>query len=112
MNTAALSRKERRRLERIERKEPRQGRASAALPLESRSRWRFPHILLFLLLVASVVTAVVASVRTFTTKEAPLTMPQGNNIVQIFLGVPPTQPEIMQVAKSTADWHDGKLNPA
>jgi len=112
MNTAALSRKERRRLKRIERKEQRQGRASAALPLEARSRWRFPHILFFVLLGASVVTAVVASVRTFTTKEAPLTMPQGNNIVQIFLGVPPTQPEIMQVAKSTADWHDGKLNPA
>ncbi len=112
MNRAALPRKERRRLERIESKEQRQGRASAALPLESRSRWRIPHILLFVLIAASVVTAVVASVRTFTTKEAPLAMPEGNNIVQIFLGVPPTQPEIMQVAKSTADWQNGKLNPA
>jgi len=112
MNTAALPRKERRRLERIERKEQRQSRAGAALPLESRSRWRLPHILLFVLIAASVVTAVVASVRTFTTKEAPLAMPEENNIVQIFLGMPPTQPEIMQVAKSTADWHNGKLNPA
>jgi hypothetical protein len=99
-------------LERIESKEQRQSRASAALPLESRSRWRIPHILLFVLIAASVVTAVVASVRTFTMKEAPLAMPVGDNIVQIFLGVPPTQPEIMQVAKSTADWHNGKLNPA
>lgn len=112
MNSDALPRKERRRLEQMERKEKRHSRASAALPLKSRPRWRFPHFLLFVLLSATVVTAVVASVRTFTTKDVPPAMPQGNNIVQIFFGVPPTQPELMQVAKSTADWHNGKLNPA
>lgn len=113
MNATSLPRKERRRLERREKKKQKHGQLSdGGHPLRLNRHWSVPHVALLLIAAALVATAVIASVRSITVPAASVTPAAGNrrSIVQVFLKGPQKQPEIREVAKSTADWWLGKIN--
>lgn len=120
MNTATLDRKERRRLERIERKEQLRARKNGEATPQKRSR-NCVGILtatFAILFVGALAAAVVIpgqstpadDAKAVSTKPTPASAPRGDYIVQVFVGSPPNNPEITEVAKSTADWHRGKMN--
>lgn len=117
MNTATLPRKERRRLERIETKA-----ALRSLNDESEKRektnlgWVIPMAAFLAVLVVSTVAASVfgskysASATETQIAQSGTALPQGECIVQVFVGSTPIKPEILGIAKSTADWHRGRVN--
>jgi hypothetical protein len=113
MKTIVLSRKERRRRERSETKYQQRGREGEATQLPARRRWRLAQIALLLCFTAAVATALISSGRTgpAAAPSPGLALTEDNTIVQIFLGGQNPPPEILQVAKATADWNRGKLNP-
>lgn len=118
MNTATLDRKERRSLERMERKKAhREQKTAPSSPSSKKRGWVFGLFAFITVLAVSAVAASVlssnrptsgASVRA-TSVIAPHRL-HGDHIVQVFFGSPASKPEILQVAKATADWHRGKMN--
>lgn len=109
MNLLPLPRKERHRLERLERKYQLHCKPSVtSQPLRSSFYQHISNVALVLIVAALFVTA---SVRSMAVPHASVSdYSSSEKIVQVFLKVPPSQPEIMEVAKSMADWWLGKIN--
>ncbi len=119
MNTATLPRKERRRLKRIERKKTfREQKNGTESTTKKKNRWGVAFATFLAILAVSATTAaVIASNRSTPASETkaiaqPSPQLRGDYIVQVFVGSPPSKQEILKVAKATADWHRGKMNPA
>lgn len=122
MSNATLPRRQRRALKRAKAKEQPHGRTCVAAPVKTPAHGWLAPLVWCLLLVALASTALIASVRApvasarlpAVSREQPL-LPapasDANALVQVFLGVAPVQPEIVPMARSTADWYLGKLNP-
>lgn len=113
MNTATLDRKERRRLERLERKKAlREQKTAPSSPSSKKRGWGFGlFAFITVLAVSAVAASVFSSNRTNDAESVEVSRQlEGDYIVQVFLGSRPSNPEILQVARATADWHRGKMN--